>query len=573
MRPLRALLALACALVAIAAPALAEQIARFDVSVFLTHSDRFTIEERIVYDFGTQQRHGIERWIPVRYGRGHSADYRVLIELESVLDENGHELPVRERGEGPNRVLRIGDPDVTVSGVREYRIRYSVRRGILWLKEHDELYWNATGNEWEVPIALASARVYLPEDITPTGIDALCFTGPQGAVAMDCAIERNAGSLGFTAARPFSAREGLTLVVALPKGVLLEPSPLAKAIDRASDFLSAWLFLPLAAFAAMYSLWKRNGRDPESPNAAIAVRYAPPEGLAPAEVGTVIDERVDVSDVTATIVDLAVHRVLRIHEHESRTLLLFSQRDYELEKLREPSDRKPFEQLLVRRLFATGDRVRVSALRNKFYLDLPSVRDAIYAGLSGEDGYFAGNPEQVKLRWSVAGACAMALGFAAMLITESWVAGSACIAAGGIVLGFGRAMARRTPLGRRALDEIQGFREFLERVDKDRLEREGVHTKERFEALLPYAIVLGCGDAWAAAFADIYDQPPDWYASPRMGRSVFSPRVFVSDMGQGLATIGSAMTTAPRSSGSGSSGFGGGGYSGGGFGGGGGRSW
>ena len=96
MRPLRALLALACALVAIAAPALAEQIARFDVSVFLTDSDRFTIEERIVYDFGTQQRHGIERWIPVRYGRGHSADYRVLIELESVLDENGYELPVRE---------------------------------------------------------------------------------------------------------------------------------------------------------------------------------------------------------------------------------------------------------------------------------------------------------------------------------------------------------------------------------------------------------------------------------------------------------------------------------------------
>jgi uncharacterized membrane protein YgcG len=85
--------------------------------------------------------------------------------------------------------------------------------------------------------------------------------------------------------------------------------------------------------------------------------------------------------------------------------------------------------------------------------------------------------------------------------------------------------------------------------------------------------VLGCADAWAAAFADIYDQPPDWYDSPRFGRGAFSPRSFVSDMGQGLATIGTAMTTAPRSSGSGSSGFGGGGSSGGGFGGGGGRSW
>ncbi len=575
MRAARALLVLA--LVATASlPAFAQQIARFDVSIFLTQSDRFIVEERILYDFGAEQRHGIERWIPVRYGRGHAADYRIVLDLESVTDGNGSELTVSERGEGPNRVLRIGDPDVTVSGLREYRIRYSVRRGVLWLKEHDELYWNATGNEWEVPTAQASARVYLPKDATPEGVDALCFTGPQGAVATDCTIERSAGSMGFSASRAFGAREGLTLVLALPKGVLPEPSRFAQALDRASDFLSAWLLVPLAAFAGMYSLWKRNGRDPESPNAAIAVRYEPPEGLTPAEVGTVIDERVDISDVTATIVDLAVHRVLRIHERETRTLLLFSQRDYELEKLREPSDRKPFEQLLVRHLFATGDRVRVSELRNNFYLHLPGVRDAIYTGLSGEDGYFAGNPEQVKVRWSVAGALAIGLSFFAMLISESLVAGIAGIAAGGIVLGFGRAMARRTPLGRRALDEIHGFREFLERVDEDRLEREGVHTKERFEALLPYAIVLGCGDAWAAAFADIYDRPPDWYDSPRMGRGVFSPRGFVSDMGQGLSTIGTAMTTAPRSAGSGgsgSSGFGGGGFSGGGFGGGGGRSW
>ncbi len=566
----RALAALAFAVLA-TAPALAEQIERYDVDVFLSASDRVTVEERILYDFGREQKHGIERWIPTRYGRGYSADYRIALEVESVTDASGAKLRVSERRDGPNLVLRIGDPDVTVSGVREYRIRYAVRRGFLWLKDHDEFYWNATGNEWSIPIAAASVRVYLPGSDS-SRVKALCFTGSQGSVASDCAIEHGSGSLGFATTQPLGAREGLTLVVALPKGVLPEPSPLAKWWGRASDFLSGWLLVPLAAFGAMFSLWWRGGRDPASLNAAIAVRYAPPEGLAPAEVGTLIDERVDVSDVTATIVDLAVHGFLRIREEESRQLLLFTQRDYVLEKLREPEGRKPFEVRLMQRLFALGGEVRVSELRNKFYRDLPEIQTSIYDGLSGESAHFAGNPEQLKTRWSVFAGIVMALGVGAMLISEQALVLGSFIAAGLIVLAFGRAMPRRTARGRRALDEIHGFKEFLGRVDRDRLEREGAHTKERFEAVLPYAIVLGCADAWGDAFADIYDQPPEWYASPRYGRG-FTPRLFVSDMGQGLSTIGSAMTEAPRSSGSGSSGFGGGGFSGGGFGGGGGRSW
>ena len=570
MKLRRALAALALFVLA-AAPALAEHVARFDVDVFLSASDRFTVEERIAYDFGAEQRHGIERFIPIHYGRGYAADYRIALELESVTDANGAALQVSEYRDGPNLVLRIGDPDTTVSGVREYRIRYSVRRGFLWLPQHDELYWNVTGSEWPVPIERVSARVYLPGG-APAEVKARCFTGPQGSLASACEIEHSSGSLGFATNAPLGAREGLTLVLALPKGVLPEPSAFAKWLERASDFLSGWLLVPLAAFAVMFSFWWRGGRDPASLNAAIAVRYEPPEGLAPAEVGTLIDERVDVSDVTATIVDLAVHGFLRIREEESRQLLLFTQRDYVLEKLREPEGRKPFEVRLMQRLFALGGEVRISELRNKFYRDLPEIQNAIYAGLSGAGAHFAGNPQQVKMRWIAIGVVVIALGVGAMLISEQVVAFGSFVAAGLFVLAFGQGMPRRTARGRRALDEIHGFKEFLTRVDRDRLEREGAHTKERFEAILPYAIVLGCADAWGDAFADIYDQPPDWYASPRYGRGV-TKRMFVSDMGQGLGTIGSAMTQAPRSSGSGQSGFGGGGFSGGGFGGGGGRSW
>ena len=130
---------------------------------------------------------------------------------------------------------------------------------------------------------------------------------------------------------------------------------------------------------------------------------------------------------------------------------------------------------------------------------------------------------------------------------------------------------RRTRRGRRAYEEILGFKEFVERVDADRLQRMGGRSVGQFEKVLPYAIVLGVADRWADAFADLYTEPPSWYRSSRY-HDGFAPRLFVSDLGRSLQTMGQTMRSAPRSSGSGSSGFSGG-FSGGGFGGGGGGSW
>jgi len=551
----------------------AERIVRFETDVVLSASDTFTVEERIAYDFGNERRHGIERFIPVAYGRGQSADYRIEIEVQKVTDGNGAAVPVRERREGRNLVLRLGDPDTIVTGTREYRIRYTVRRGILYLDPHDEIYWNATGTEWEVPIESARARVRLPDGVDAARLDALCFTGPQGAVQSDCSIERGAGSLSFVATRALGAREGLTLVAALPKGVLPVPSPAARTIDRATDFASPWLLLPVATLIGMIALWRTLGRDPGPGHEAIAARYEPPAGLSPAEVGTVLDESADLSDLTATIVDLAVQGFLRIEEVETKTFLFLTSHDYVLVKLREPEGRKPHERELMTALFGGADRVKVSELRNRFYVHLPEIQKALYGELSRRDGgCFATDPERTRRSWLHGGILIIVIGFFLSAAPELRIAGLSCILSGLVVLAFARSMPRRTRRGRQALQEILGLREFLSRVEADRLQREGVRTRERFEAILPYAIVLGCADAWANAFADIYTEPPGWYGSPRYERE-FTPRLLVNHMGQSLTTIGRAMTSVPSSAGSGVSGFGGGGSSGGGFGGGGGKSW
>ncbi|HZX13985.1 MAG TPA: DUF2207 domain-containing protein, partial [Thermodesulfobacteriota bacterium] len=142
------------------------------------------------------------------------------------------------------------------------------------------------------------------------------------------------------------------------------------------------------------------------------------------------------------------------------------------------------------------------------------------------------------------------------------------------ILIFSRFMPRKTKKGSLAKEEILGFREFIERAERDRIKRLAKEDPTLFDRVLPYALVLGLEDRWAEAFHDMYKSPPSWYDSPGY-RNSFSPRIFVSDLGRSLSVMNSSFASTPSKSGgySGGSGFGGGGSSGGGFGGGGGGSW
>jgi hypothetical protein len=530
------------------------------------------VEERIVYDFGDARRRGIYRDVPVRYGRGLAADYRIALEVLDVQDAGGRARPHRVSREGTSLRIRIGDPRQTTSGVEEYRIRYRVRRGVLWLESHDELYWNVTGNAWDVPIDAVRASVSLPQGRPAGELRATCFTGALGAVESDCSRSQREGAVAFEAGRALAAREGLTLVLALPKGVLEEPGAVARLLERASDWLDFTLLLPLAVLAGGGLLWRRFGRDP-SGAVAVPVRYEPPEDMTPAEVGTVLDERVDLRDLTATLLDLAVRGHLEIAELPAKGFLFLSERDYELRHTgADESALKAHERRLLGALFAGRREVHLSSLRNEFYKSLPGIRDALYREVSREGGWFPTRPDQVRTR-----AVALALGVfglaavVALVACESGPAALSFAASGGIAAFFGRHMPRKTLRGRRARQHILGFQEFLERVEGDRLERLGLRTLSQFEKLLPYAFVLGAADAWAEAFADLYTEPPAWYHA--QGTGPFRARGFVGDVGRALDTAGATLASHPRSSGSGASGFGGGGFSGGGFGGGGGGSW
>jgi uncharacterized membrane protein len=305
--------------------------------------------------------------------------------------------------------------------------------------------------------------------------------------------------------------------------------------------------------------------------------YEPPKYdnkvITPAEVGALIDEKLDPRDITSTIVGLAVKGYVKIEETKKEGLIMDTT-DYYLSKVKEPDENlSSFETKLMKSVFSddpTG--VFVSELKNKFYKNLPDLKNGLYEELVSKK-YFLRSPEKVRNVYMVAGFIIIVFGSFLTAVLSSYLTGRAILASAltGLPLFlFGRVMPAKTRAGASAYMDILGFQEFLSRAEKDRLQRMG--DKNLFSKFLPYAIALDVADNWAKAFKGIYQEPPNWYVSPG-GFRTFMPSHFAYSIGSLTSNLSSAMFSAPRGSGVGGGGSGGGGSSGGGFGGGGGGSW
>jgi hypothetical protein len=576
----RALLLLfAVALLAAApAPAAARSIVieRFDVQINIAEDSHILVTETMQFRF-TGSWNGIIRLIPIEY-RHKGFNYTLFLEPLSVTDDRGNELRHEISREGHLRSFKIWVPGAS-DAVRTVVLRYQARNALRYFDEHDELYWNVTGDEWEMPIEAASATISLPPNVT--GLRALAYTGAYGSTEQSASVDVSGNSVRVLAQRPLGVREGLTVVVGWDKGIVREPGLLAKIGDA---LLSNWpLFLPIGVFAVMFWLWHTRGRDPAL--GSIAPQYEPPANMTPAEVGTLIDNTPDMRDITATLVDLAVRGYLYIDETENEQLLgLWKGRDYAFE-LRKPREEwgglNEHERRLLSGIFsggmrARGTRVSLTELENKFYTELPGIRYAIYDKLL-KRGYYDHRPDKVKKTYlGIAGALAFLSFFAGGALSALFGMSPATTMVAGflsaaIIAAFGWFMPARTLKGAQALEGVLGFEEFLERVESDRFERM-VKTPQMFEKFLPFAMAFGVEKNWVRAFDGIFKEPPQWYRGGRFDAG-FRPTYFVNSLSSMSTRAGSALASAPRSTGG--SGFGGGGggggFSGGGFGGGGGR--
>ncbi len=563
---------------------------KFHADIKIYKDANIKVQETIEVDFHLQRR-GIYREIPYIFTDDFGKKIKTPIKVISILDEHGNAWKYKTSSHGGIVSIRIGDPNIFVIGRKTYIITYNVDNVIQFFPDRDELYWNVTGNGWDNLIKNVSAKItMIVEDEKAIKEEwTFCYTGSFGSRESKCNYKKLHGESAIEfKSRDLNPNEGFTIAYGWNKGITKEPGAYDKFISK---IIENWFFaFPLSSFALMSLLWYFKGRDPKVME-SVPVQYQPPtyrgSPITPAEAGALIDERLDMRDITASIIGLAVKGFIKLEEKEiinlegddiSKKVLgflsslnLFYNLDYLLIKTKEPDPSlSEFEQKLMGAIFNSKKSVYVSQLKNNFYKKIPELQNALYKELIKKD-YFKNNPDTVRNSYAAMG---VILSVSAIFLTiffygdfeiNALIAG---ILTGAPLLIFAKFMPAKTNSGSRTLIEIKGFEEFLNKAEKDRLER--MKDEKLFEKFLPYAIALDIVDRWASSFEGIYQKPPDWYSSP-IGFRVFNASYFTSRLDGALSRMNTSMAAAPRSSGGRASG--GGGFSGGGFGGGGGRSW
>ncbi|HLD96650.1 MAG TPA: DUF2207 domain-containing protein [Patescibacteria group bacterium] len=546
-------------------------IENFDSAITIPQDGKVLVVETIMVDFGLTAKHGIFRSIPTE---------GVRFDLKSVK-QDGVRAATDVSSSGGTTTIRIGDPDRLISGQHRYEISYEMGKVITRFGDHDEFYWNVTGSDWEVPIRGATATVVLEGGVVDRVV---CFTGLLGSQEANCTAGIKSGRGAFATTQALAVGEGFTITSSLPKDLVAEPFYL-------DDFLKPYWLILGSLFAAVYVIrrWWKHGRDlwyknsvVDDRNAAAGVKplfahqtvvaeFDPPDKLRPGEVGTLVDEKVDLTDISATIVDLAVRGYLKIIEEKKGR-----KSDYQFEQKKNFLDDPKlgeWEKEILRGIFgkdgqSTG-RVALTDLQDKFYTHLKDIRESLYAHLT-EAGYFPLPPDKAAEKQIVRGlGLVLVAGLLFYIFTKmelAWVPIPVAVLAA-LTLITAHLMPRKTAQGTEAVRRASGFKLFISTGQK--YQQQFNERVNYFDVFLPYAMVFGVVDKWVGAFKSLGIVPPQptWYVGP----GPFNIGGFSSSVNAMTSSFASTLPSQPASKGG--SGFGGGGFSGGGFGGGGGGSW
>lgn len=594
-------------------------IDRYNIDVVVNENNTFDITEEITANFNVA-KHGIFRSLPL---------HNELIRQDGTETKNRARvtnLKVSENYstsyEDGYMKIKIGKADEVHVGERKYKISYNYNIGKDPLEDKDEFYYNLVGTEWDTTISGISFTIHMPKTFNAETFGV--STGSRGSTGSDDTLYRIKGNdiygqyLGT-----LNAYSGLTVRLELPEGYFVGDGIEVESIVYALFALPAFFCLIVAG------LWSKYGKDKKI---FVKPEYFPPEGKNSLDVGFLYKGTASSEDVVSLLIYLANKGYLTIEETDEKGIfstkkgfILRKVKEYDGQ---DSHERKFFKGLfksgdevkskdLYDKFYKTTTSIMtdVNKSENKekifekrgkiiflavlmvivsmIAISVPPFMDlgdyslimlaALFPGLgltaitAGLVNFLAAKSKTEKgaffflLFWGVLFG---GVPFAFMVIPEliyepvymiGYMIGLA-FTAGQIILV--RLLPKRTDYGIQMLAEIQGFKDFLTAVEKDRIEQMVEQYPNYFFDILPYTYVLGISDKWIKKFEDINLKAPDWYSG---NISTFNMVAFGSFMNSTMTAANSNMSsTASHSSGGGG---GGGGFSGGGGGGGGGGSW
>ena len=520
-----------------------------------------------------------------------------------VFDNNGKEIFEYDKQYNGRRLhLQWNFPRREYyNELKSWTIKYRVHGGLGFFDDYDEIYWNAVFHDRDVGIDRATVTVNLP---APLFQNPRMFIGELGNNKNYQSYIINGNSIEFKGEN-IGPGEYLTIVATWPKGFVAKPFIYRNQLINLIVLFIA-LLIPIITFIKAFGKWYKDGRDPKITKTVIA-HYEPPHNISPAVMGVLLKESVDVKDILATVVNLAVRGYIRITEEEKK-ILFIKNKEYIFQKLKSEADLKPFEQLIMKAVFGGvpdevkkqldkfpfknkflvnklkeygqgKDVISSTELRNKFYSNIPLIEKEIHKEVAKE-GLFNGNLQEIRKKYSkkyffglltfiitlfiiipILAFTGLSLYIAQIIIIAISIIVSSII---GLI--FSHFMPVLSQKGLESKWETLGFREYLHTAERFRI---GAETLETFSKFLPYAMVLKVEKEWAERFSDFSYKDQGWYvpAGIHSGSGVSSSfSNFSSSFSSFTNSISSTFSSSPGGSGSGGGAGGGGGGGGGGAG-------
>lgn len=544
----------------------------YDVNMQVNQDGSYDITESIGADF-LVQKHGIYRYIPFK-GTVTGTDGDSYSYLASITDFQTN-VDYSDSTDGSYRVFQLGDADETMTGQVDYELSYVYRLLKDGTSDYDEVYYNIIGTQWDTTIKNVTFTITMPSSFDA---DALGFSvGSYGTSGydedeLDYSVDGNVitGSYSGT----LDPQEGITVRLQLPEGYFTYAGT-NWGISTILPIVMAAIFLLVT-----FCIWLRFGKDTKPVE---TVEFYPPEDKNSIETGFLYRGRVRNNDVVSLLIYLANKGYLKIYDNKN---------GFTIEKVKEYDGSNPEEELFLRNLFPKGkNQVAEEDLKEYFYATIDTIVGGMNSREHTEKLYDQKFPmKRVILIVMMIVMAALAVwnpirlyeGFegilaAVLLFVPLRIDFLVALVTIVLLIFFFAIMPKRSAYGVQMLGRVRGFKNFLETVEKDKLEELVSSDPTYFYNILPFTYVLDVSDVWMKKFESITMTSPQWYENTYHDMTLFDFIMFQHFMNTAMVSASDSMLSIPPQEGSdgdfGGGGFGGGGFSGGGIGGGGGGSW
>lgn len=551
---------------------LRERILNFDVTAIINEDASLTVREDLEFvAAGINITHGLVRAIPVRYTSENGRSVSVGLQVLSTSID-GKELPWKESNKGRGRYIRIGTFNSILStGTHTLTLVYKTTKQLGFYDDYDELYWNVTGNDWDMPIQNASFSLSLLGREPGEGFDAVeWYTGKYGSTATDGAQVDDTNMVSTT--RTLQPGEGLTVVYIWPKGIIAQPeTPLKERlidwIYGHAQIVSNTLLAFGAALGAIFISIAYFCSTKKSTYTVVPLFHAP-ESMTASKARYVTNGVTDVKSLSAELIAMAIAGFLKIHGNKND--------GYKLEKCQITPVSEPHSRI-SEIVFSKNNSINISQDNSEIFREAKEYLDAetelssgiltkdrrgilriayifmlIAAGASAffglvtealsSESVFASillaflslvcifnllkkdiKKERGALKSFIAAVGPLLPFLAFLLVTKAAFECPVQCAAYTILALLGLPLRKKllhwTEGGAKLRSQAEGLEMFIMAAEKDRLEMLNPpdDTPALFEELLPYAVALDCAKTWANRFEKtlaLANYQPTWCDVP-----------------------------------------------------------